>query len=412
MISKVSKSITTALLLVVGFSSNSHCMNSMFFEHSMNFVKNINMQTDMLFNNMNTHFNNISKQMDMLFNNMRSQFDNINKQMDRLFNDVFTNKSNHMPSCFASWNTNRLNGFNSILYRTNIKPYVIQLRIEPRLNNTNRTQQIINQRSVQNSFKNNNAAYKPNNIVNFRQNNLRRRNYPSEQYTNVSSNNRYNHNNRQVQNILTYNNHINTIENHGHNVFSQILNNLEDKYEVDKNVKQFFNDYIGDNYNKIFHIFRTNNNQSLHNINLILLYNEVQNYLSIGSIKENLTRDIKLMHKLFFKGVQDPSDNRIKPAKKGTFKKNYLETMTDTIKIRTKQIEQIKYYINCTNADTQTKRNIKTLLNKCIQKREQYLNHILGKITSDKHLNNVYRDYLSYYKNNNEKIMNKNIPVL
>ena len=241
---------------------------------------------------------------------------------------------------------------------------------------------------------------------------MRRHNYPSEQYTNVSSNNHYNYNNRQVQNTLIQNNSTNAIENHGRSIFSKIVNNLEDKHEVNKNVKQFFDDYIGNNYNKIFYIFSINNNQNLHNINLILLYNEVQNYLSIGSIKENLIRDIKLMHKLFFKGVQDPSDNRIKPAKKGKFKRDYLEAMTDTIKMRTKQIEQIKDYINCTNANTQTKRNIKTLLNKCIQKREKYLNHILKKITSDEHINNVYRDYLSYYKTNNEKIVNKNIPVL
>lgn len=52
------------------------------------------------------------------------------------------------------------------------------------------------------------------------------------------------------------------------------------------------------------------------------------------------------------------------------------------------------------------------MLTTYINDREQYLNNILQEITSDNHINKVYQDYLDYYANNNESIINNHMPIL
>lgn len=191
----------------------------------------------------------------------------------------------------------------------------------------------------------------------------------------------------------------------------QILSNLTNNNNVETNVKQFFDNYIGNEFDKVLNIFSINDNQILNDIRSILQNNDVKEYLKIGSVKEKLSIAIRENHKLFFNGSNDSPSG--KPYDIKEFKEQYKFIMAGIIKVRINEINNIRDNLNNINTShSQVKQNIQDILTQYINDREQYLNNILEQITSDNYMDDVYQDYVDYYETNDESIVNNHIPIL
>ena len=365
-------------------------------------------------------------------------------QIKMLYNNVFANNYSNILSLFATWNFNMLNKLNNVFNLQPVKQYISQGRIRTSLNNeidtigqmlVNRIQQseidnpnqlydkylevvnsifckyyeriaelkktINNHFFIDNHFFNDNEQHRRN-IVDMIKDNLiksftQREKYIDTLYYNVISDNYYNNiiNSFQVQiqNALNQNNNINIDVHHNNadNVFHQILTNINQNHEVNANIKQFFDNYIGDKYEKVSNIFNINDNQELNDIMSILQNNTVKDYLEIGAIQGRL--DVDLDKRRFFKGGVDDQGNDNNPADYDTFENHYLGYMKYFID---------KYKSNITNIinnidpnDNPIKQDIKNILNQCVNNREQYLNNKLQEINNN--IGNTYQEYLNSY---------------
>ena len=365
---------------------------------------------------------------------------NFNTQMKMLYDNVFANNYGNILSLFAAWDLNMLNKLNNIFSLQQVKQYISQWRIEKKLSNeineigqrlVNRIQQhgindpnqldnecyeVINSifrkyyerieifyNTIDNHFLNDNEQQRRN-IVDIMRNNLKesfnqRYNYINVLFNNVVNNRNNIINSIQVQHALNQNNNINIDINVHHdnvdNVFHQILTNINQNHEVNANIKQFFDNYIGDKYDKVFNIFNINDNQELNDIKEILKNNTVKDYLAIGAIRDRL--DINLDKRRFFKGGIDDQGNDNDPADYETFKNHYLNYMEHFINNYKDNIKNIiRIYIDNINSNhNQIKQDIKTVLNQCIDDREQYLNNRLQQIRDN--IDNTYQEYLNSY---------------
>lgn len=149
-------------------------------------------------------------------------------------------------------------------------------------------------------------------------------------------------------------------------------------------------------------------------------YNKLKEYLAIGSIKNKLESDIHEAHKQFFNSYEDPSTDG-HAANQEKFKsayKDFMKHIADEMKM---QIKKIRTNINAINHNSEIKQNIKDILNRYINIREETIDNILYNIN----LNNIYQDYVKYYdvlqdekdnninrENDKQNIIRRNMPVL
>ena len=474
MISKISKLITATLLLAVNFN-NSYAINNNInwnnnnvaqinhlYENNMdNVLFNVNQ-----FNNASNNRQTILTYMTQWINSnpqmqLNSQLGNtlnmlqfhnqqmvnttlnFNTQIKMLYDNVFSNNYSNILLLFAVWDFNMLNKLNNVFNLQQVKQYISQWRIETRLNNeineieqrlVNRIQQhgindpnqlnneyfeVIDSifrkyyegvetfnNTIDNHFWNDNEQQRRN-IVNMIRNNLKesfnqRHNYINTLFNNVVNNRNNIINSVQVQNALNQN-----------NVFYQILTNIKQDHEIGDNIKQFLDNYIGDKYDKVSNIFNINNDQELNYIILILQENIVKIYIILDFIKNDIKPTLHETHKMFFKGMNDPSkDNN--PASEDTFKTQYLSCMKDAMDVIKGEVNDISERLDDVNVNNNTDKKIviKDILKQCYTKHiNDNINYILKMITKDQRIDNVYQDYLNYYANNDENCINKHMPL-
>ncbi len=457
MISKISKSLTTALLLAVSFN-NSYSMNTNNVEQNNysyennidNIILGVNHINDTLYNIKFTNMqidswnrssseiknafpcNTLFTKLQYLQNNLVNQQLNLNQQIRNLFNLIFADNNDNISSLFESWDINLLKKLNDILHLPQFKYYVLQGRIDEQLGNDSEIKNIKNKilSSITSEIDPSKKLHKKyteiiNNIFQKYYNDTR--NFQSKMSTLSNESNvadlRINMI-REIKEFFTlynnfytpiaisvqrqkfleryyYDNIINDeqIKNalRTNTLSYKILNNLKANNNVDTNIEQFFNNYIGDNYNLIYsNIFNIDNEQILDDINLILQDDKVKDYLAIGAIKAKL--DVDIDKRRFFKGPDDPSpdiDNRV-PASKKDFINSYLKFAEYFINTRKDKINGIRERINQINSNNNPiKQNIKNILKKCINNRVKYLDSRLQEIYDN--LDNIYTEYWVYH---------------
>ena len=186
------------------------------------------------------------------------------------------------------------------------------------------------------------------------------------------------------------------------NTFYPILNNINNKNNLNKNIKLFFDNFIGDRFVKISRIFNIKNNQVLDNINLILQNNDVRTYVLKKLITEAFEMNIFTNRNMLFQGVNDPSTDRVHPANNNDFKIAYLNYMNRITNMTKEKIDNIELCINNIIAINTMQANIKNTLIEYVNSMKQYIDNRLLELTSENTLNNTYTEYLNCYKNKSD----------
>ena len=169
--------------------------------------------------------------------------------------------------------------------------------------------------------------------------------------------------------------------------FYEILNNITEDKNVDETIKQFFNDYIGDNCGQIYKIFNSDNSeQDFNDINSILQDNRVQQYISIGVVKDKLKTAITKIYETFESTKQSEYELNFK------LKSEYLRILSVEYDIISKSKNNIMN-INKEIYNGKIGKNIYDILEQCIFSKRLYLDSKLNEI-NNYNLKNICLKYI------------------
>ncbi len=394
MISKISRLLTTALLLAVSFN-NSYATNNMNLNDNNNIVQNENNtnNTDSVITRNNVPIINMQKVVQM---DRQKASDIICPIIPQI--QTVLNAADYKIVKLDTVRNIRI--YTSISFSLNDKDFAALLMQEAKdtAGRRNRRTSKLNKKNQRIDFRN---LLSP--IINQMQTAL----HADESNLLVRINSELLYHSHKMLVDIYFNFNTQIIADHIH----QILNNININNNVNENIKYFFNTYIGNKYNGIFGLFHIKNIQLFDDIKAILDNNIVKEYLAIGAIQSIL--DIDLDKRRFFKGGVDDQGVDNKPANYNQFKDYYLKYVKNFIDNKYKHnINNIRNYINntikdytsnpCFTIENISRKNmIKDQLNTCINDREQYLNQKLQEITDN--IGNIYQEYLDSYKDGNNK---------